>query len=121
MTARRTTPPKRKLLALASLDGRSALVRQARDLQATLESDLGGDLSAAQRVLVTRASLLNAFCEACETKWLLAGGGAIDESYLSAISALRHVLAALGLERVPRPVQTWEEHLAQHKASRGNG
>ena len=97
----RTMPPKRKLVALSELDQRTSLARQARDLRAAITSDLGGDLSAAQRILVTRAALLDAFCQASEARWL-AGDGELDPSYPGCVSALRHVLGQLGIKRVPR-------------------
>ena len=58
----RTVPPKRKLRALTDLDGRTSIARQARKLQASIASDLGGDdvLSTAQRVLIQRVALLDA-------------------------------------------------------------
>jgi hypothetical protein len=103
MTAR-SRPPKAKLQALVELDGRTHLVRQARGLQAAITSDLGGDLSAAQSILVERACLIATFCEACEAKWLSAPEAGMDESYLSAVGTLRHVLGQLGIERRARDV-----------------
>jgi hypothetical protein len=108
---RRTIPPRPKLLALSELDQRTTLARQAARLQWQLTTDLGGDLSAAQSVLVARATLLATFCEACEAKWL--STGELDDSYVGATSALRHVLGQLGIERRPRPVKTLQQHLAE--------
>jgi len=87
---------------MAKLDGRTSLVRHGRDLRAALEADLGGDLSAAQAVLVERAVTLAMFCEKCEVAWL--ESGELDPSYLSSLNALRHLLVALGLERKARDV-----------------
>jgi hypothetical protein len=101
---RRTVPPKRKLQSLAQLDKRTGLARAARDLQAAIIADLGGDLSAAQTVLVTRAALLDAFCGACEAAWLT-GAGAMDPSYAGCVSQLRRTLESLGLRRVARVVE----------------
>ena len=101
----RHIPPKAKLRSLSELDGRTVLARQARDLKRAITSDLGDDLSAAQTVLVTRAALLDAFCGACEARWLASGGeGELDPSYPGAVGALRHVLNAIGVERKPRNI-----------------
>jgi hypothetical protein len=63
-------------------------------------------------VLIQRAALLHAFCESCEAKWLI-DSDTIDPSYVSAVSALRHVLALLGLKRVPKRVPSLEQFIAQ--------
>lgn len=98
----RSRPPKVKLRALASLDGRTALIRQGRDLRAALSADLGGDLTTAQAILVERACTLAMFCERCEITWL--ASGELDDSYLGAVGTLRHVLAQIGIKRVARDV-----------------
>jgi hypothetical protein len=108
----RTIPPKRKLSSLNSLDGRTALARQARDLQRQIAADLGGEdiLTTAQKILIQRVALLHVFCTHCEAQWLT--GDELDSSYQGAVGALRHVLAHLGLKRVPRPVPSLQEYLA---------
>src|SRR5262245_36524562 len=52
---------KTALKSLADIDGRTVAARQARGLAKQIETDLGGDLSAAQHELVTRVALLSAF------------------------------------------------------------
>jgi len=100
---RRTVPPKRKLQSLSQLDQRTALARAARELQGELTVALGGDLPPQKRLLVTRVALLDAFCSACEARWLLAGD-AIDPSYAGCVSQLRRTLESLGLERRARVI-----------------
>jgi hypothetical protein len=108
----RQIPPKAKLKSLSQLDGRSALVRHARDLKNSLVTDLGSDLSTAQLMLVDRVALLATFAESCEAKWITSAGELpIDPSYNGAVGQLRHILAQLGLKRVPRPVRTLAEHI----------
>jgi hypothetical protein len=110
---RRTIPPKAKLKSLSQLDGRSALVRAARDRKAALVTDLGSDLSTAQLILVDRVALLATFAESCEAAWIASAGELpIDPSYNGAVGQLRHILAQLGLKRVPRPVATLAQHIA---------
>ena len=47
---------KLRLSSLEQLDGRTNAAREARDFAAALESDTGGDPSAAQRALIEQAS-----------------------------------------------------------------
>ncbi len=102
--APRQIPPRRKMKALArTADGRTALARVRQEVEAGLTSDLSGDLSTAQTILVERAAMLATFCRTCEAAWL-AGGVELDSSYLAAVGALRRVLATVGLERQPREI-----------------
>lgn len=88
---------------LAGVDGRSLMARRFREIVTNLESDLGGDLSEAQRHLVARSATLAIWCEGRETE--LAAGGDFDAStYATIANALRRLLADLGLERRIRNV-----------------
>lgn len=90
-------------VALAGVDGRSMMARRFREITATIESDLGGDLSEAQRHLVARAATLACWCEERESE--LAQGQEFDAAQYATISnALRRLLADLGLERKSRDV-----------------
>lgn len=90
-------------IVLAGVDGRSMMARRFREITATIESDLGGDLSEAQRHLVARAATLACWCEERETE--LAQGQDFDASqYATIANALRRLLADLGLERKARDV-----------------
>src|SRR5438046_2796904 len=95
-------------LTIASLDGRTAAARRARDLVAALTADLGGDLSAAQAELVQRAAMLGAFIENAEAGWL-AGHESDVSTWLAAIDRQRRTLMALGLDRVAKAVPSWDE------------
>ncbi|MEA1619647.1 hypothetical protein SOQ14_12035 [Erythrobacter sp. T5W1-R] len=84
--------------ALAGVDGRSLVARRFREIYLNIESDLGGDLSEAQRHLIARAATLALWCEERETE--LAAGGEFDAGAYATISnALRRLLSDLGLER----------------------
>lgn len=90
-------------LALAGVDGRSNMGRRFREITADMESDLGGDLTEAQRHLVARSATLAIWCEARETD--LAQGLEFDASqYATVANALRRLLSDLGIERRAKDV-----------------
>jgi hypothetical protein len=88
---------------LLGVDGRSAWVRRAKDIIASHLSDLGGDdnVSAAERSIVRRASVLTVELEKLETKFALAeSASAADlDLYVRASGNLRRLLQTIGLER----------------------
>lgn len=85
-------------VVLTGIDGRSLLARRFREIASGIESDLGGDLTEAQRHLVARAATLAIWCEERETE--LGEGGEFDAGQYATISnALRRLLSDLGLER----------------------
>jgi hypothetical protein len=99
---------------LADVDHRSAWMRRLRDLVAAHVSDLGGEaaLSAAERVLVRRASMLCLQCEMMENRWNENNGEASPkslETYQRVVGALRRTLEALGLERRARDIDIVRE------------
>jgi hypothetical protein len=88
---------------LAGVDGRSVMARRYREIFTGIESDLGGDLTEAQRHLIARAATLAIWCEERETE--LGDGGEFDASqYATIANALRRLLSDLGLERRMRDV-----------------
>lgn len=88
---------------LLGVDGRSTMARRYREITASIESDLGGDLTEAQRQLVARAATLSIWAEAREAE--LANGEPFDAAGYATISnALRRILCDLGLERRARNV-----------------
>lgn len=88
---------------LAGVDGRSAMARRFREIVSNIESDLGGDLSEAQRHLTARAATLAIWAEERETE--LAEGKEFDASqYATIANAMRRLLGDLGLERRARDV-----------------
>jgi hypothetical protein len=92
-----------RFLTLKDLDARSRAAAFAKNVAASLESDLGGDLSTGQKQLTQRAAVLSAICEDFETRHLL--GEPIElVDYLTTTNVLRRVLATLGLERKARDV-----------------
>lgn len=90
-------------VTLAGVDGRSMMARRFREITARIESDLGGDLTEAQRHLTARAATLACWCEERESE--LAQGQDFDAGQYATISnALRRLLSDLGLQRVARDV-----------------
>ncbi|WP_336424376.1 hypothetical protein [Roseovarius sp. D0-M9] len=90
-------------VVLAGVDGRSMMARRFREITTGIETDLGGDLTEAQRQLLARAATLACWCEERETE--LASGADFDAAEYATISnALRRLLADLGLDRLARDV-----------------
>lgn len=90
-------------IVLAGVDGRSMMARRFREITAGIETDLGGDLTEAQRQLVARAATLACWCEERESE--LAQGQEFDAAqYATIANALRRLLSDLGLQRVARDV-----------------
>lgn len=103
-------------VVLAGVDGRSMMARRFREITATIESDLGGDLTEARRHLLARAATLACWSEERETE--LARGEEFNAAEYATISnALRRLLSDLGLERVARDVTpSLSVYLAQRAA-----
>ena len=90
-------------IVLAGVDGRSMMARRFREITAGIETDLGGDLTEAQKHLVARAATLACWAEERESE--LAQGTDFDALQYSTVSnALRRLLSDLGLERKARDV-----------------
>ncbi len=102
---------------LVGVDGRSQMARRYREITALIESDLGGDLTEAQRQLVARAATLAIWCEERETEF--ANGAQFDAAAYATISnALRRLLSDLGLERRARNVTpSLTEYLSSRAAA----
>lgn len=90
-------------VVLAGVDGRSLMARRFREIVTGVESDLGGDLTEAQKHLLARAATLAVWAEERESD--LANGREFDPVQYATISnAMRRLLADLGLGRVSRDV-----------------
>jgi hypothetical protein len=94
-----------RLLTLADVDCRKGPGRWVRHQARALASDLGGDLSTAQMMLVQRCALLAALCSHSEAAILLGDPVSLPD-YLSMASTLRRLLTTLqpNLKRIPRDV-----------------
>jgi hypothetical protein len=91
------------LPGFAEVDGRSAIARRFRDHVDALTSQVGGDPSPAQDMLIRRCATLAVLCESDEAK--VAAGEAIDEeTYLRRITVLSGVLGKLGLARKAKDI-----------------
>src|SRR5262245_45073591 len=66
----RALTAKARLLTLSHLDRRTAAYRRTAELISSLEADLGGDPSTAQRALIQRAAVVAALLEDIETRFL---------------------------------------------------
>jgi hypothetical protein len=88
---------------LAGVDGRSLMARRFREIVTSIESDLGGDMTEAQRHLIARAATLAIWAEAREAD--LAEGKEFDAgAYATIANAQRRLLSDLGLERRMRDI-----------------
>ena len=99
-------------VVLAGVDGRSMMARRFREIVTGIESDLGGDLTEAQKHLAARAATLACWAEEREAE--LARGEQFDAAqYATIANALRRLLSDLGLERRSRDVTpTLHDYLA---------
>jgi len=100
-----TRQGKHRLLTIDALDGRTAAAQAALKLIDSLSMSLGGELSAQQRQLVTRAALTGAIVADFEARWV-AGEPVPLAEYLAAVNTQRRVLATLGIERQAKPMKT---------------
>jgi hypothetical protein len=88
---------------LEGVDGRSVLARRYRDILEQLISDIGGDPSEAQSLILRRSATLAVWCEMAEAE--MAQGKELDiVSFTTATNALRRLLADIGLQRRSRDV-----------------
>jgi hypothetical protein len=61
---------KTRLLTLGNLDKRTNAYRRTVDLISQMETDIGGDPTVGQRLLIQRAAVVAAMLEDLEAKWL---------------------------------------------------
>jgi len=88
-------------LAKRRLDGRTVLAKQLNELKQVMISDLGGDITKAQELLVDRVKFKVAslhFMEIAMSK----GEMSVNGEYISLANSFRADLALLGLERRER-------------------
>jgi hypothetical protein len=94
-------------LLLRHVDGRLPWARRLRDLVADHVSDLGGDLSTAETVLVKRAAMLTLQLEMLECRFAEQDGMATSlqlNDYQRGLNTCRRTLEALGLQRRQKDV-----------------
>jgi hypothetical protein len=95
---------------LDKLDGRSGLAAAYREQVGGLTSDLGGDLSVQQAMLVERAVWLHLHLRRLELE--AARGDGLDiNDYVSLVGSLTKVLHTLGLKRAQREIKTLRQVL----------
>jgi hypothetical protein len=93
-------PDKLRLTSLSQLDQRTTVAKETVALAAAIERDIGGDPSAAMRVLIEQTACVAALCGDYARRYL-AGELPPDEvgSWLSATNNLRRLSDTVGLER----------------------
>jgi hypothetical protein len=93
---------------LPGVDGRSAWMRRCKDIIAAHVSDLGGEdnISAAERSIVRRASVMTVELERLEAKFAAAGEASERDLdlYIRASGHLRRLLETIGLKRRARDI-----------------
>jgi hypothetical protein len=95
---------KAQLRSLDDLDFRTVVARRAREMIATLTSDLGGDLTSAQTSLVRRAAMLSTLAEHAEVSWLSNQAPIVVGDFCTVVNTLNRVLITLGIGRVPHEI-----------------
>jgi hypothetical protein len=93
-----------RLLCLDDLDGRTRACANARQLIASIQADIGTDLSSGQMELAKRAALLSVIAEHAEAQWLM-GKPIVISDYNAVVNSLRRVFETLGLHEA-RKVKT---------------
>ena len=94
---------KLQLLTLNNLDGRTSAVRRIKEWESQIITDLGGDLTEAQKSIMRRAAVLSAILEDKEARWATGTPLSLNE-YCSATNVLRRLLSTLGMERKQKSV-----------------
>ncbi len=112
--SKRATRP--QLLTRASLDSRTNAAKAFDRLAAAIEADLGGR----EQCSAIQLALIEAFCGSAVTldalNAKLALGLPVDVSQHSqCVGAMVRVASRLGLQRVPKPVQSLQDYLASLK------
>lgn len=98
------------------VDARTAPAKRYQAIFQALVSDLGGQPSAAQNILIQRAAALSIQCEIIE-HGLLTGGGADVDKLTKLVNTLGRVLGQLGLQRHARDVTPGGAVLDAHTAA----
>jgi hypothetical protein len=97
---------------LDEVDGRSVLARRYRDVVNQLVAHMGNDPSAAQAIIIKRASSIVVWCERAEAA--MANGEDLDiAEFTTATNALRRLLTDLGLERRAKDITTLGQILGE--------
>lgn len=109
-------PPMPSTLVIGGkeVDGRTLPARRYRDLCNDIASDLGGDPSAGQWLIINRAAGLTVQCELLDQA-ILKGEPVDIAAYTTLTNALVRTLKTLGLERRARdvtPGATLDAHAA---------
>jgi hypothetical protein len=115
-TERLFVPGFGKLLTMKDVNGRAGVPRKIYKTARTLASDLGGDLSAAQAMMVTRVAMLEALCVHCEAGILTGRQNVPLNDYVNMIAAQTRLLRVLGVKRVPKDVTPSVAEYLAHKA-----
>jgi hypothetical protein len=108
-----SSQPKARLLSLDALDQRTIAAKAVQEMIASVEADLGGELTTAKRSIVESGALLTAMLRDMGARWL--AGEQVDLGLFATLSnAQRRAFETLGFDRAARDVTpTVSEYLAQ--------
>jgi hypothetical protein len=115
-----------RFLTLEGLDGRTVAARRAAQLAKGFEAELGGTLTATQRLAVEQASALAAIAEDAQAR-RLAGDMAISlEDLVRATNAATRAVKALGIKPAaaapaPPSLASWAQQAAPPRPDEGHG
>jgi hypothetical protein len=87
-----------------NMDQRYWSSKAMRQIEAELVSHVGGDPSAAEVILIERATYLTIKCLLFEAKGFSEDSQSVDEKYLAWQNSLRLTLQSLGLQRRARDI-----------------
>jgi len=104
-----------RLKTLEDLDQRSRALKHVRRFVTAMETDLGGDITTAQRELVHRAAMISVLLGDMEARWLREEEDLNVGSYAALINTQNRVIHALGLKRVARDMTPTIDQYARTK------
>lgn len=103
---------KQRLCTLESLDGRTVAARRARELATCFETELGGNVTASQRIAVERAAALVAIAEDARARRLAGEPDVSLEDLVRIDNAAARAVKALGIKAAAPKVPSIREYIA---------
>ena len=105
-------PPKARLLTLDSLDNRTVAAKTVHEMIASVEADLGGELTTAKRSIIESGALLTAMLRDMGARWV--AGEQVDLGLFATLSnAQRRSFETIGMERNSKDVTPSIDQIAQ--------
>jgi len=104
---------KQRLCTVADLDGRTRAARRARELAKAFEDEIGGTISASQRLAIERAAALVALSEDAKARRLAGDRDISLDDVVRVDGAAQRAVKALALDRKRQPaIMTLRDRLA---------